>query len=252
MKKSGFTYDHRIHNLDGPGEITRIVYNLIKPESVVDLGCGVGAFLKSFKDLGVRRVLGIDNHDVFQSSVPKYLEKNEFMNTSLEVPIELPEKFDLAICLEVAEHLNPDCSEILADNLIKLSDVILFSAAIPFQKGENHLNEQWPDYWQNIFRERDFLFYDILRKELWNNEKISYWHRQNTFLVVKKSKKLGFTKGPDEAVSNIIHPVLYLKKAEALEKLLKGDFRILFYMKLLTRSVIKRLSNFFAKVRSKL
>jgi hypothetical protein len=60
--------------------------------------------------------------------------------------------FDLAICLEVAEHLPPEAAEGFIDSLTRLAPVVLFSAAITFQVGNQHLNGQWPDYWATLFR----------------------------------------------------------------------------------------------------
>ena len=62
----------------------------------------------------------------------------------LAQPLQIDRRFDLALSLEVAEHLPPECGSEFVQTLTDLSSVILFSAAIPFQGGTDHLNEQWP------------------------------------------------------------------------------------------------------------
>ena len=96
--------------------------------------------------------------------------------------------FDLVESLEVAEHLEEKYAKNFIELLTKFSDIILFSAAIPYQGGTNHFNEQPPQYWAEIFKNFDFLCFDILRTENWDNEKIGFWYRQNTMFYVHKSK----------------------------------------------------------------
>ena len=55
-----------------------------------------------------------------------------------------------------------------------------------FKQLQHHLNEQYPDYWQNFFARRGFVYLDAFRKKFWNNKKVDWWYRQNMFLVVKE------------------------------------------------------------------
>ena len=41
------------------------------------------------------------------------------------------------------------------------SDIVAFSAAITGQGGKGHVNEQSPDYWDNLFRECGFVRHDV-------------------------------------------------------------------------------------------
>jgi 2-polyprenyl-3-methyl-5-hydroxy-6-metoxy-1,4-benzoquinol methylase len=62
-------------------------------------------------------------------------------------PLDLEKEFDLVVSLEVAEHLPASAADQFVNTLVKHGKKILFSAAIPGQGGQDHLNEQWPDYW---------------------------------------------------------------------------------------------------------
>lgn len=123
--------------------VVPILLQLVQPKSVVDFGCGSGMWLRAFADHGITDGLGLDGEWV--QNRPKC-----FRVADLNQPVELPRSFDLAVSLEVAEHLaNGDA---LIESLTKSAPVVLFSAAIPDQGGDGHVNEQWPDYWSCIFR----------------------------------------------------------------------------------------------------
>jgi len=125
--------------------------------------------------------------------------------------LTLNRKYDLAISLEVAEHLPEQFADLFVKTLILHSDIILFSAAIPGQGGQNHLNEQWPDYWIEKFSKHGYFFHDLIRPLIWNNKKVDYWYKQNTFLVTKKCSL--------KKIEHYIHPDLFGSKVEKLENL---------------------------------
>jgi hypothetical protein len=102
----------------------------------------------------------------------------------LEESLRLNRRFDLAICLEVAEHLSGGRAASLVDDLCALSDCVLFSAAIPGQGGTNHINEQRQSYWAALFAERHFSLCDVVRPRIWNSRAVEWWYKQNAFLYV--------------------------------------------------------------------
>ncbi len=168
--------------------IVPFITGIFHPASVIDVGCGIGTWLKIFEKNGITDFLGVDGQHVTNSG--QLLIANEkFVATDLNA-IDFKRfnrRFDLAICLEVAEHLQ----EVYADNLVRtlcsFSDVILFSAAIPGQTGENHVNEQYPTYWAKKFLAHDFVFVDLIRPTFWNVPQVEWWYRQNAFVVVKRT-----------------------------------------------------------------
>lgn len=194
--------------------IVPIVMSLIRPESVVDVGCGTGIWLSRFKEHGVNQVLGIDG-DYLDRNILE-LPNEEFRTVNLSHPFELERTFDLTVCLEVAEHLPPESAETFVHCLSKLSPVILFSAAIPFQGGVHHVNEQWPEYWVKYFTDLGFLVWDCVRAKIWKNTSVEYWYAQNILLFIqrdhlKRSPSLWKKwKNWREAPLSIIHPRHYL------------------------------------------
>ena len=168
-----YIHAEAIHNLDSPKIIVPVLFQWFQPKSVVDVGCGIGTFLKVFKDLGVMEILGVDGTWVDRSKL--YISDQEFMVADLEKPVILPKTFDLVLSLEVAEHLSPEASETFVDSLVSLGKIIIFSAAIPNQGGQNHLNEQNYSYWQEKFKKRGYRFVDICRQRFWNEREVEWW-----------------------------------------------------------------------------
>lgn len=199
-----YKYTDRDHNFSSAREIVPYLFKRFNPASVVDFGCGRGEFLSVFKEFGCY-VRGIDN------PIPKEkrcLKMWEYIQHDLNKPFRLQfgSKCDLCLCLEVAEHLPASSARTLVKSLVDASDTIIFSAAIPGQRGQKHLNEQYPQYWAKLFNEQGYRFIDAFREDLWNNENILWWYRQNIFLATK-----GFD-GDQLNIRTLIHPELYKKK----------------------------------------
>lgn len=171
--------------LCSPRIIVPIVISLVRPKSVVDVGCGVGYWLSEFRRLGVERVLGLDGPHIAPDwlVIPKPL----FRSVDLSKNLRIEEQFDLAVCLEVAEHLPGASAAILVESLVRLAPVVLFSCAIPMQGGTQHINEQWPEYWRALFREHGYQMLDLIRPAVWKNPDVKFWYRQNTFLFVTEA-----------------------------------------------------------------
>jgi SAM-dependent methyltransferase len=183
MNNVDYKHDEETHNTRSANLILPYLLNLINPKSVVDFGCGLGTWLNVFKKYGCSNILGIDGVDVDAEKLA--IRRSEFLVHDLTTPIKLDQKYDLALCLEVVEHLPENKSHLIVDMLIAASDCILFSAALPLQGGQNHLNEKSFKYWVTLFNERGFIVKDLFRKEIWNNKDIDWWYKQNLFLIIK-------------------------------------------------------------------
>lgn len=211
-----FFSGHKEGSLSSAREIVPMVMELIRPKRVIDVGCGIGAWLSVFKELGVDETLGIDGDWVDKKML--LIPREDFQSADLEKPLEIERKFDLVVSLEVAEHLPENCAATFVESLAELGPVILFSAAIPHQGGKHHRNEQWPEYWQKLFEDRGYIFVDCIRKKIWDNEKVAWWYAQNIFIVVKKEFLDSYEILKREFLANkgnmlsLVHPQNYLAR----------------------------------------
>jgi SAM-dependent methyltransferase len=233
-----YIHSEGIHNLNDPQEIVPEIMRILNPANVVDIGCGLGTFLYCFKKEGVKEVLGIDGAWVNKNALSKYLDEGEFLEKDLEKPFTLNKKFDLAVSLEVAEHLSPESADIFVKNLVNAGKLILFSAAIPLQGGQNHINEQWLTYWEEKFGKHNYIIHDVMRPIFWNNPKIFWWYRQNMVLVAPKEFRLNsnLTYNP---LRNVVHYELFSHYAREVHSIHNGDLYPKQYVGFLYKSIIR-------------
>ena len=206
VEKETYIYDREhIHNELSAREILPFIWKIINPQSVADFGCGLGNWLSVAKTMGAKQIVGVDREYVLANDM--YIPRENFIPHNLCEPFDLKRKFDLAICVEVAEHLPEECALNLVKTLTVHADTILFSAALPHQGGQKHINEKPLDYWVKLFQAHGFSFYDGLRQEFWNNPRVHFWYRQNCFLVSRNN--LTELWGLPLAKNSYLHPELY-------------------------------------------
>jgi SAM-dependent methyltransferase len=210
----------------------------IQPNTAVDVGCGVGTWLAVLIESGVRDVWGIDGDYVDRSLLQ--IAQDRFRSHDLTVPIHLERRFDLVLCLEVAEHLPADSAPTLIGSLVRLGPVVLFSAAIPYQGGIHHVNEQWPEYWTRHFAARGYIPVDCIRRRIWQLDGVQWYYAQNILLFVEQDhlNSNGFLRREAEYTPPVplalVHPAKYLEvvsqlrlQAEVAETVPFGDSFIL-------------------------
>ena len=234
-----YLHDAAVHHLGDPERIVPVLTSMLPFQSVVDFGCGIGTFLSVFRAAGTQDALGLDGNWVDREALQCYLPLANFSVQDLTQPVHLAQIYDLAICLEVAEHLPPSSSEVLVDSLSRASDRIVFSAAIPGQGGQNHLNEQWPNYWQEKFAARGFVAYDIVRPHIWDNPEISWWYRQNVVVYVRRGVAVPGCQ-PTSSILSQIHPELYQLRQAELEKIASGRMGRRRYLRWFFHSLLRR------------
>ncbi len=201
-------------------EVVPLVMEILRPTSVIDVGCGIGTWLSVFREHGIEDVLGVDSEYVYRKMLQ--IPEDRFLGFDLRKPLRLDREFDLALSLEVAEHLPRECAETFVDSLARLAPAILFCAAIPSQGGEHHLNEQWPDYWASFFRRKEYIVIDCIRRKIWENDAVDWWYAQNTLLFVRKSyvedhPLLKSLPDCDQSGLAVVHPKKYASVVSALE-----------------------------------
>ena len=193
--------------------IVPMIINEFNPKSVIDVGCGIGSWLSVFNKNGVTDYIGIDTEFINSESLK--IPKDRFMKFDICKPVNINRKFDLAISLEVAEHIPEEFIDIYIDSLTNLSDLILFSGAIPLQ-GDikmGHINEKWISLWIKLFSDKNYEAFDFLRDKIWDNINIEPWYIQNILLFVKRDNKEFIKlseKYKKDKILNLIHPRFYL------------------------------------------
>ncbi|MBD2036600.1 Wzt carbohydrate-binding domain-containing protein [Leptolyngbya sp. FACHB-321] len=196
--------------------IVPMILDWIQPQQVVDVGCGDGTWLSMFREHGIEDVLGIDGSYVEPANLQ--IPVHQFVSWNLSQPVLLDQAFDLAMSLEVAEHLPEESASSFVNSLVRLSDVVLFSAAIPYQGGTHHINEQWPDYWIQRFEERGYIAIDVLRERIWNHPRVEPWYAQNSFIFVRRDRLFRYPKLQELALrstwsnQSLVHPQIYLNR----------------------------------------
>ncbi len=159
----------------------RPLHELVPFRSVVDFGCGIGGWLAAAKRLGAEKVLGIEGEWI--NGRQTVIDRSEIMVRDLakDAP-KLNRAFDLAVSIEVAEHLPAEAADAFCDALVSAADLVVFSAAIPGQGGDNHVNEQKPRYWVDKFWQRDFVPLEVVRPAIAGDPTMFPWLKQNVIV----------------------------------------------------------------------
>jgi hypothetical protein len=195
--------------------ILGILYRIYHPNSVVDFGCGRGVWLSVAESLGSQILQGLDGPWVEERML--VCKNMQFTSTNLTEEINLDKRFDLAISVEVAEHLPESLASSFVRKICSASNIVVFGAGIKFQGGVNHINEQYQSYWIDLFHLQGYECFDIFRSEIWENEEVEWWYRQNTFLFVNtmaigKQIDIQQLKTMERPIYNIAHPINYESK----------------------------------------
>ena len=170
----------------------------LNPDSVIEFGCGVGNWGKVIiEESNVKSYLGVDGEYVLEEylKIPSNLFKAADLNEYNHFG-----RFDMALCLETAEHIETKNSKNLVKSLTSASDIIVFGAAIPGQGGTNHINEQWLSFWEDLFSEFGYGLRDELRPIFWDDPRIAYWYIQNTVIFEKDFIR------KNDTISDLVHP----------------------------------------------
>lgn len=185
------SYDDRFfdqitaQSLSSAEVIAPIVQRLVGARSVVDVGCGRGAWLKAFQANGAQTVQGYDGDYVDRQKL--LINPASFQPANLTEGISISGRYDLALCLEVGEHLPSRQAQGLVAALTRAASVVLFSAAVPNQGGTGHINEQWPAYWEHLFAQRGFVKIDAVRPHIFGHPQVAWWYQQNIVVYVSEA-----------------------------------------------------------------
>lgn len=212
-----FFTNRREKTLASAKPIVEHVWGAIKPKTVLDVGCATGIWLAQAQKKGAQTIRGIDGPWVPLEELEVEAEFFLEHDMSRTNPVDV-DCYDLAFCIEVAEHLPPEAADRFIDFLTSHAEVILFSAAIPGQGGTGHVNEQLQSYWHRKFSDRKFECFDIVRPKFWNDPAINVIYKQNMLVYVRNESAFYNTLLEDQYVNSRvtskfsldrIHPYLF-------------------------------------------
>lgn len=215
--KDSVHYDHsrNRHSTSDARTALPVIFPDGVPRSVLDVGCGTGTWLHTIAQAGTSDCIGVDGVDVPATEL--LIERERFIHRDLTIAWDLGRRFEAVLCLEVAEHLPPESAGTLLDALVLHSDLVIFSAACAGQPGQNHLNCQWPSYWQALFNARGYACNDEVRWRLWDLDGIDAWYKQNMFVARHAPSEAG----REPRLRSVVHPemISYMSAAFTIRTL---------------------------------
>ena len=152
--------------------VVPILVDLFHPQSVLDLGCGMGEWLEAF---------GLDDVEGVDIAAPE-----PYLLFDLIHRLDLKRTFDLVLSLETGEHLPESAANTLVNSIVRHSRTVVFSAAVLGQEGKGHINCQPHEYWHEKFDERGYAMLDMIRPQLAERYDVSPWYRDNIFAYVAR------------------------------------------------------------------
>ena len=180
-----FYDDTREHKIQSYNAVADLILETFNPKQVVDIGCGEGMFLNVFHQRGIQ-VLGCDISEAALRVSPKDFV---IFQADATKPIRFNKKFDLCICVEIAEHIPTRHSKTLVENLTQASDTVFFTAAPPWQGGVGHINEQPFEFWHQLFEEAGFKLEQPLSDNLkarMKEHNVVFWLQQNLMVFTRQ------------------------------------------------------------------
>ncbi len=198
------------------GRIVPLVAAALPVTSIADFGCGQGAWLQAWQGIGAE-ILGLDGPYVDRSRL--LIPETAFLPSDLAASIDLHRKFDLVQSLEVAEHLPRACADAFVGVLTRHADAVLFSAAVPGQGGEHHVNEQPLAFWRGLFAARGYHAVDLVRPAVRGDAQVQRWYGCNTILYVSDAGAARLSPSARDAMVPDLQPLeTYWKPSERLRQ----------------------------------
>ena len=123
----------------------------LKPNSSIDWGCGCGFILEKLLGHGISDLIGIEGSAEVKPFIPESLKDKIIIADALLYQSGV---YDLAISIEVAEHLKKEDSAKFVNTVCSSSSTwIWWSAAQIGQAGTGHINCQSLSFWIDVFKE---------------------------------------------------------------------------------------------------
>jgi SAM-dependent methyltransferase len=215
---AGFYADQVDGSARAASIVLPLLYHVTSPASVIDVGCGQGAWLAAAESLGTGALTGLDGDWVDRAKLRS--PRIAFHAADLSAPIRDHGRHDLCISVEVAEHLPAARADGFVADLCRASDVVLFSAAVPQQGGTEHVNEERASRWAARFAAQGYECFDLVRGAVWDDARVAWWYRQNLFVHVARGSAahaayVRATLPPTPR--DLVHPDAFEEKVRWLE-----------------------------------
>jgi SAM-dependent methyltransferase len=247
ISKVDYDHNRNLHTISGAKAALKRFFGERPPQSLLDVGSGTGTWLRAALDLGVNEIYGVDGVPIEADAL--LIPRQFFRVEDLSQRIDLGRKFDIVLCLEVAEHLPADTAPRLIATLVAHSDVILFSAAAIGQQGQHHVNCQWPRYWQDLFNAHGYTCDDDLRWQIWDLHNIEPWYRQNIF-TAKHAPQMA---GKEARLKAVIHPDMVgaseSHRSVMIRQIECGSESVSWYLSILPRALAAKLPRRITRLR---
>lgn len=179
-----FAFYHLIARDNAPGVVGAVAETFPAAHSYLDVGAGSGAFSAEARRRG-KYVVACE-HSPFGRLFARAQSVDARPFDLMQDPPADAGVADLALCLEVAEHLPPPMGDDLVRFLASRASTIVFSAAHPGQGGTGHLNEQPKSYWIDRFEQaggtHDELGSQRLVDAMERYELTRPWYRENAMV----------------------------------------------------------------------
>ena len=239
--KIAYDYRRNVHTAGSARVALAMLLADQLPNSLLDVGCGPGLWTRAALAMGIEDTVAMDG--VTPPNGELGFPPGHFREVDLAKSWNLERRFDVALCLEVAEHLPEESAPALVASLTRHADWVIFSAACPGQLGQHHVNCRWPAYWQGLFNERGFICDDSARWILWQVDEIEPWYRQNVFFARRSPEA-----GSETRIPAVIHPaMLPLVSAVDADVVPHGGMPAAWYLALTLKAVSRKLSRWMRR-----
>jgi len=159
------------------------LYERFKPQSVLDLGCAAGAYLHLFDKLGTNEVMGIDNF------IPRasFIEKHQYKIKALNENLELNNKYDMVLCLDMQRMLTLYEERKLFETINRhSSEVLVLSVPVDVEDVYKHTTARSFKGWAKFFHDQGW--HPMLTETLFLRCISSFsWFRKNLIVLERSS-----------------------------------------------------------------